>query len=68
MSFTQLAIRRVATVSRAAAPTVPRATFATTVRLQKNPIDTAKDGLKKVDRVVSDKIVDGINIGSKSLV
>ncbi|ROV94753.1 hypothetical protein VMCG_08837 [Cytospora schulzeri] len=67
-SFAQLTARRVATVSRSAASstfsTVPRASFTTTVQLQKNPIDTAKDGLKKVDRVVSDKLVDGINIGT----
>lgn len=72
MSFlTEMTFRRMANISRVAArssnftSTVPRAAFSTTVQLQKNPVDAAKDGLKKVDRVVSDKIVDGIDIGSK---
>lgn len=72
MSFlTEMTFRRVATISRTAArssnftSTVPRAAFSTTVQLQKTPVDAAKDGLKKVDRAVSDKIVDGIDIGSK---
>ncbi|KAI3390595.1 hypothetical protein diail_9112 [Diaporthe ilicicola] len=70
MSFlTEMTLRRMATISRIAArssnftSTAPRAAFSTTVQLQKNPVDTAKDGLKKVDRAVSDKIVDGIDIG-----
>ncbi|KAJ0117377.1 hypothetical protein N8I77_006740 [Diaporthe amygdali] len=70
MSFlTEMTFRRMATISRTAArssnftSTVPRAAFSTTVQLQKNPVDATKDGLKKVDRVVSDKLVDGIDIG-----
>lgn len=72
MSFlTEMSFRRMATVSRTAARSsnftsvVPRAAFSTTVQLQKTPVDAAKDGLKKVDRVVSDKIVDGIDLGGK---
>lgn len=72
MSFlTEMTVRRMANISRVAArssnftSTVPRAAFSTTIQLQKNPVDVAKDGLKKVDRAVSDKIVDGIDIGSK---
>lgn len=72
MSFlTEMTFRRMATISRTAArssnftSTVPRAALSTTVQLQKNPVDATKDGLKKVDRAVSDKIVDGIDIGSK---
>lgn len=72
MSFlTEMTVRRMATISRTAArssnirSTVPRAAFSTTVQLRKNPVDAAKDGLKKVDRAVSDKLVDGIEIGSK---
>ncbi|KAH8773655.1 hypothetical protein F5883DRAFT_548251 [Diaporthe sp. PMI_573] len=70
MSFlTEMTFRRMATISRTAArssnftSTAPRAAFSTTVQLQKNPVDATKDGLKKVDRVVSDKLVDGIDIG-----
>jgi len=72
MSFlTEMTFRRMATISRTAArssnftSTAPRAAFSTTVQLQKNPVDATKDGLKKVDRVVSDKLVDGIDIGGK---
>lgn len=77
-AFTQHAIRRVATVQvpRVFAASTPRAAFSTSVRLQKTVADTvketlkpvtepAKDALKTVDRVVSDKLVDGINIAGK---
>jgi hypothetical protein len=40
----------------------PRA-FTATCPAQKSAVESAKDGLKAVDRAVSDKIVDGINIG-----
>ncbi|CAI4214692.1 unnamed protein product [Parascedosporium putredinis] len=43
---------------------VPRA-FSTTRPDQKAVTDAVKDGLKKADRVVSDTIVDGIDIGSR---
>lgn len=39
--------------------------FTTTVICQKGPVDVAKDGLKAVDRTVSDTIVAGIDKGSK---
>ncbi|POS78790.1 hypothetical protein DHEL01_v202809 [Diaporthe helianthi] len=70
MSFlTELTARRMAYISRSAARSsnltsiAPRAAFSTTIQLRKNPVDATKDGLKKVDRVVSDKLVDGIDIG-----
>lgn len=44
---------------------VPRA-FSTTRPDQKAVTDAVKDGLKKADRVVSDTIVDGIDIGCRS--
>ncbi|TLS22866.1 uncharacterized protein PpBr36_06478 [Pyricularia pennisetigena] len=62
MSF---AVRRVALASRTAAvSTVPRASFTTGSILNKTPTESVKDGLKKVDRVVSDKLVDGINVAA----
>ncbi|KAF3763299.1 hypothetical protein M406DRAFT_323083, partial [Cryphonectria parasitica EP155] len=69
MSFlTEITTRRMATLTRTAAnttfTTLPRASFSTTVQLRKNPVDVAKDGLKTVDRAVSDKLVDGINVGT----
>lgn len=63
MSF---AVRRVALASRTAVSTVPRASFTTGSILNKTPTESVKDGLKKVDRVVSDKLVDGINVAGKS--
>jgi len=69
MSFlTEAATRRIATTlqapSRALANAAPRATFSSTVKLQRTPVEAAKDTLHSVDRAVSDKLVDGINIGS----
>jgi hypothetical protein len=69
MSFlTEAATRRLATlqVSRTLATSAPRASFSTSINLQKSIADTTKDTLKTVDRAVSDKLVDGINIGSTS--
>ncbi|KAH9227174.1 hypothetical protein K456DRAFT_1902754 [Colletotrichum gloeosporioides 23] len=49
---------------------VPRAVavaprqFTTTTPVHKSATETVKDGLKTVDRKVSDKLVDGINLGS----
>lgn len=37
--------------------------FTTSTRLQKGPIELGKDALKKVDRVVSDAAVKGIETG-----
>ncbi|TLD33598.1 hypothetical protein PspLS_01010 [Pyricularia sp. CBS 133598] len=61
MSF---AVRRVALASRTAVSTVPRASFTTGSILNKTPTESVKDGLKKVDRAVSDKLVDGINVAA----
>lgn len=66
MSFlTEITARRMATISRTAITTsVPRASFSTTIQLRKTPVEATKDTLKTVDRTVSDKLVDGINIAS----
>ncbi|RQM06207.1 hypothetical protein DH86_00003337 [Scytalidium sp. 3C] len=40
--------------------------FSTTPATQKGPVETAKDAVKTVDRAVSDKIVDGIELGEKA--
>ena len=66
MSFlTEVATRRIATlqVPRTLATSAPRAAFSSSVTFQKTVVDSAKDTLKSVDRTVSDKLVDGINIG-----
>ncbi|KAM0327212.1 hypothetical protein ACHAQA_006346 [Verticillium albo-atrum] len=59
--------RRTAAIplTRAAAITAPRA-FTTTPFASKSATETVKDGLKAVDRTVSDKLVDGINAGSNA--
>lgn len=69
MSFlSEMTTRRLATISRTARFTTvrtPRASFVTTSQLRKTPVvDAAKDTLKTVDRAVSDKLVDGINVAS----
>jgi hypothetical protein len=62
-SRTALIARRVAT--QATKSTIlPRAAFSTTNPHQKSAVASAKDTLKSVDRTVSDKLVDGIDIGS----
>ncbi|KIH93034.1 hypothetical protein SPBR_03277 [Sporothrix brasiliensis 5110] len=77
MSFlTESTLRRVAT----AAPRISATTFAprvatasfihsrhlsSTAPQRKTVTESAKDTLKSVDRAVSDKLVDGINIGCK---
>lgn len=67
MSFLpEAAARRVialqAPLRTAVTSSAPRAAFSTTVTLQKSAAESAKDTLKGVDRAVSDKLVDGINI------
>ncbi|KAJ3523786.1 hypothetical protein NM208_g12318 [Fusarium decemcellulare] len=63
MSFlTENIIRRVALAPRVIAIQTPR-TFTTSFALQKTATETVKDAAKKVDRAVSDKIVDGIEVG-----
>ncbi len=67
MSFlTEAATRRLATlqVPRTLATSAPRAAFSSSVTLQRTPVEAAKDTLKTVDRAVSDKLVDGIDITS----
>lgn len=69
MSFlTEAASRRMANVSRTVArtsfaPTTSRASFTTSVRLHKSATESAKDTLKNVDRAVSNKVADGIDVG-----
>jgi hypothetical protein len=67
-AFTQNAIRRVATlqVPRTLAASAPRAAFSTSVQRQKTVTEAAKDTLKTVDRKVSDKLVEGLNVACKS--
>ncbi|KAM0237006.1 hypothetical protein ACHAP5_009155 [Fusarium lateritium] len=63
MSFiTQNVIRRVALAPRVIAFQAPRS-FTTSFAAQRTATDAVKDTAKKVDRVVSDKIVDGIETG-----
>lgn len=68
MSFLpEVAARRIATLStvpRTLATSAPRAAFSTTINVQKNIADATKDTLKTVDRTVSDKLVDAIDVGS----
>jgi hypothetical protein len=40
-------------------------TFSSSAPRAKGPVDVAKDVLKTVDRKVSDKLVDGIEMGGK---
>ncbi|KAI8949176.1 hypothetical protein F4801DRAFT_422302 [Xylaria longipes] len=66
MSFlSEAAVRRVALVSRVASVQAPRQ-FSTSIAARKTMTESAKDTLKTVDRKVSDKLVDGINVGSKA--
>lgn len=65
MSFlSEAAIRRVALVSRVASVQAPRQ-FSTSIAARKTMTESAKDTLKSVDRKVSDKLVDTINVGGK---
>lgn len=64
MSAFTIATRRVATqIPRAAAASAPRAAFSSSVTLQKSIAETVKDTLNTVNRAVSDKALDGIDIG-----
>ncbi|KAF4980907.1 hypothetical protein FZEAL_3192 [Fusarium zealandicum] len=63
MSFlTQNVLRRVALAPRVISIQAPRA-FTTSFVVQRTATEAVKDTAKKVDRVVSDKIVDGIEVG-----
>lgn len=47
------------------APTsITMRSISSTVRLEKGPVDAAKDTLKQADRVVSDAAIKGIDLGS----
>ena len=64
MSYiSQIATRRMALVARASMVQTPRQ-FSTSIAAQKSATEAVKDGLKTVDRKVSDKLVDGINASS----
>lgn len=72
MSF----LTRTINVSRTAAIATPASriavarssrTFTTSLAAQKTASETVKDELKHIDRVVSDKLVDGINLACVSL-
>ncbi|KAI0433124.1 hypothetical protein F5Y09DRAFT_97657 [Xylaria sp. FL1042] len=65
MSFSQTVVRRAGLASRVALIQAPRQ-FSTSIAARKSVTEAAKETLKSVDRKVSDKLVDGINIGSKA--
>ncbi|KAI0096746.1 hypothetical protein GGR51DRAFT_567001 [Nemania sp. FL0031] len=66
MSFlSEAAIRRMALVPRIASVQAPRQ-FSTSLAARKTITESAKDTLKSVDRKVSDKLVDTINVGAKA--
>ncbi|KAI9147739.1 hypothetical protein HJFPF1_12770 [Paramyrothecium foliicola] len=66
MSFlTESAVRRVAMLPRAVAFSAPR-TFTTSLAAQRTAPEAVKDGLKTVDRAVSDKLVDGIDVATSA--
>jgi guanyl-specific ribonuclease Sa len=65
-SRTAALARRLATTTTTTASRtsiLSRAAFTTTAPQHKTPVESAKETLKQVDRKVSDKLVDGINIG-----
>lgn len=53
-----------ALTARASLVQAPRQ-FSTSIAAQKSATESVKDGLKTVDRKVSDKLVDGINAGGR---
>ena len=63
--MSQIATRRMALVARASIAQAPRQ-FSTSFAAQKSATESVKDGLKTVNRKVSDKLVDGINASSMS--
>ncbi|KAH8819489.1 hypothetical protein F5884DRAFT_760678 [Xylogone sp. PMI_703] len=65
MSFltrTTTSALRSARITPAVTAVAPRF-FSNTAAAQRGPVETAKDAVKTVDRAVSNKIVDGIEIG-----
>ncbi|TAQ89851.1 hypothetical protein B7494_g1827 [Chlorociboria aeruginascens] len=65
MSFLSRTIRpaRVAHCARMATTGFAPRAFSTSFVAQKSATEAVKDGVKTVDRAVSDKIVDGIEVG-----
>ncbi|EMR69762.1 hypothetical protein MGN70_009204 [Eutypa lata] len=64
MSYlSEITARRMALTARASLVQAPRQ-FSTSIAAQKSATESVKDGLKTVDRKVSDKLVDGINAGA----
>lgn len=53
-------------ITRSSAALAPRA-FSTSFAAYKTPTETVKSAAKTVDRAVSDKLVDGIEIGGTLL-
>lgn len=66
MSFLYTATPALRTSVRRSVLTQSPRLFSTTLSQQKGPVDAAKDGLKTVDRAVSDAAVAGIDKGSMS--
>ncbi|KAL7619600.1 hypothetical protein AAE478_010141 [Parahypoxylon ruwenzoriense] len=62
-SLAKTAIRPLALAPRVAIPPASRK-FSTSIAAQKSVTEAAKDTLKSVDRKVSDKLVEGINVGA----
>jgi len=60
MSFLTKTMRPAASLPRVFLTQAPRP-FTTSIALRRTPVDTAKSGLKTVDRAVADKLVDGID-------
>jgi glucose-6-phosphate dehydrogenase assembly protein OpcA len=67
MSFLYSATPAIRTAVRSSALRQSPRLFSTTLVQQKGPVEAAKDGLKKVDRAVSDAAVAGIDKGGMSL-
>ncbi|KAI1497272.1 hypothetical protein F5X99DRAFT_397471 [Biscogniauxia marginata] len=68
MSFlTEATVRRLSltSASRIVMVQAPRQQFSTSVVWQKSVTESAKETIKNVDRKVSDKLIDGINVGCK---
>ncbi|KAK5449497.1 hypothetical protein LTS15_008572 [Exophiala xenobiotica] len=63
MSFLYSATPAIRTAVRSSALRQSPRLFSTTLVQQKGPVEAAKDGLKKVDRAVSDAAVAGIDKG-----
>lgn len=61
------AVRFMTLKSRVATPSIAFRSISSTARLQKGPVETAKDTLKKADRTVSDAAVKGIDKGGEYL-